>query len=99
MLFLNWRFVCTDASDRATVTYTEGTRDRHRRHHPCVPVPMLVKLKPSEDSLARHLTKPLFVMLTLFLSCLLLTVGFLPVFWFPWLMFLTGNDLPLGASP
>ena len=100
MLFLNWRFVCTDTSDRATVTYTEGTRDRHRLCNSCVCVGFIVvKVKPSEDSLARHLTNPLFVTLTLFLSCLLLTVAFLPVFWFPWLLFLTGDDLPLGTFP
>ena len=37
-------------------------------------------------------------MVTLFLSCLLLTVAFLPVVWFPWIMHLTRNNLDLGSN-
>lgn len=54
------------------------------------------EITPAQDSLARHLTNPLFVVVTLFLSCLLLTVAFLPVVWFPWIMHLTNNDLKLA---
>ncbi|CAF1165471.1 unnamed protein product [Adineta steineri] len=55
-----------------------------------------VEINQKEDSLARHLTNPLFVVVTLFISCLLLTVSFLPVVWFPWIMHLTGNDIKLS---
>ncbi|CAF3935698.1 unnamed protein product [Rotaria sp. Silwood2] len=55
-----------------------------------------VTMSRSEDSLARHLTNPIFVVVTLFLSCLLLTVAYLPVVWFPWVMHLTGHDLNLS---
>ncbi|UJR09266.1 hypothetical protein I4U23_013511 [Adineta vaga] len=48
----------------------------------------------SEDKLGRHLTNPLFIVVTLFLSCLLLTISFFPVIWFPWLMYLTGGNEP-----
>jgi hypothetical protein len=58
----------------------------------------LVEISPSQDSLARHLTNPIFIAVTLFVSCLLLTVSFLPVVWFPWLMHLTGNNLQLGKD-
>lgn len=49
-----------------------------------------------QDSFSQHLTSPVFVFATLFLSCLLLTVAFLPVVWFPWLMHLSRNDLKIG---
>lgn len=52
-----------------------------------------VKTTVSQDTLARHLTNPLFVVITLFLSCLLLTISFLPVVWYPWVLYLTGKDL------
>jgi hypothetical protein len=55
-----------------------------------------VKTIVSQDTLTQHLTNPLFVCVTLFLSCLLLTVSFLPVIWFPWLMHLTGQNLKLS---
>mgnify|MGYP006973168200 FL=1 len=55
-----------------------------------------IVITPAQDSLARHLTNPLFVVITLFLSCLLLTVSFLPVVWFPWVMHLTNNNLHLA---
>jgi len=58
----------------------------------------IVEISSSQDSLARHLTNPLFVVVTLFLSCLLLTVAFLPVVWFPWMMHLTGHNLELGSK-
>ncbi|CAF1439455.1 unnamed protein product [Adineta steineri] len=54
-----------------------------------------IKTINSQDTLARHLTNPLFVVVTLFLSCLLLTISFLPVIWFQWIMNLTGNNLEL----
>ncbi len=57
---------------------------------------MLVEISSSQDSLASHLTNQLFVVVTLFLSCLLLTVAYLPVVWFPWVMHLTELDLKLG---
>ncbi|UJR36912.1 hypothetical protein I4U23_029625 [Adineta vaga] len=38
-----------------------------------------VEISSSQDTLARHLTNPIFVVVTLFISCLLLTVSFLPV--------------------
>lgn len=57
-----------------------------------------MEINSSQDSLARHLTNSLFVVVTLFLSCLLLTVAFLPVVWFPWIMSLTGNNLQLGSN-
>ena len=47
----------------------------------------------SENTLMHHLTSPMFIMVTLFLSFLLLSVSFLPVTWFPWLMYLTDKDL------
>ncbi len=81
MLFLNWRFVCTDTSDKNTAIADDG-----------------VEISPSQDTLARHLTNPLFVVVTLFLSCFLLTVAFLPVVWFPWIMHLTNNNLKLGLK-
>lgn len=56
---------------------------------------ILVVVNTSEDSLVRHLTNPIFVVVTCFLSCLLLTVAFLPVVWFPWVMHLTGFNLKL----
>lgn len=37
-------------------------------------------------------------MVTLFLSCLLLTISFLPVIWFPWLYHLTGRNTNSGSS-
>ena len=46
----------------------------------------------AQDSLAKHLTTPLFALLGLFFSCLSLTVTFLALIWFPWLMHLTEND-------
>ena len=52
-----------------------------------------VKTVTTQDTLIRHLKNPLFIIVTLFLSCLLLTVAFLPVIWFPWLMYLTKNNL------
>jgi hypothetical protein len=52
----------------------------------------------SQDTLTRHLTNPLFGLVTLFLSFLLLTISFLPVVWFPWVMYLTGNNLELSKS-
>ncbi len=52
----------------------------------------------SQDTLTRHLTNPLFVVVTLFLSFLLLTISFLPVVWFPWVMYLTGDNLKLSKS-
>jgi hypothetical protein len=54
-----------------------------------------VKTITSQDTLARHLTNPLFIVVTLFLSCLLLTIAFLPIVWFPWLMYLTKNNSEL----
>jgi len=57
-----------------------------------------VENNPAGDSLARHLTNPLFVVVTIFLSCFLLTVAFLPVVWFPWVMHLTNNNLNLGLK-
>ncbi|CAF0895429.1 unnamed protein product [Adineta ricciae] len=45
-----------------------------------------------QDNLVEHVTNPLFVVVTLFLSCLLLTISFLPVVWYPWLKYLTGGD-------
>ena len=45
------------------------------------------------DSLVRHVKDPLFIVVTLFLSFLLLAIGYLPVTWFPWLMYLTGGDV------
>jgi len=56
----------------------------------------VVEISSSQDSLASHLTNPLFVVVTFFLSCLLLTVAYLPVAWFPWVMYLTGLNLELG---
>ncbi|CAF1579403.1 unnamed protein product [Rotaria magnacalcarata] len=55
-----------------------------------------VVISPSEDSLARHLTNPIFIVVTCFLGCLLLTVSYLPVVWFPWVMYLTGFNLKLA---
>jgi hypothetical protein len=55
-----------------------------------------IKTITSQDTLARHLTNPLFIVVTLFLSCLLLTIAFLSVVWFPWLMYLTENNLKLS---
>ncbi|CAF4738530.1 unnamed protein product [Rotaria sp. Silwood1] len=55
-----------------------------------------VTINTSEDSLAQYLTNPIFVVVTLFLSCLLLTVAYLPVIWFPWVMHLTGYNLNLA---
>ncbi|CAF3906861.1 unnamed protein product [Rotaria sordida] len=55
-----------------------------------------VAISTSDDSLARHLTDPIFVVVTLFLSCLLLTVAYLPVVWFPWVLHLTGHNLHLA---
>ncbi len=55
-----------------------------------------MKTITSQDTLTRHLTNPLFVLVTLFLSCLILTVSFLPIIWFPWLKHLTNNDLTIS---
>jgi hypothetical protein len=55
-----------------------------------------MKTITSQDTLIRHLTNPLFVLVTLFLSCLILTVSFLPIIWFPWLKHLTNNDLTIS---
>ncbi|CAF3301702.1 unnamed protein product [Rotaria socialis] len=55
-----------------------------------------VVISRSEDSLVRHLTNPIFIVVTCFLGCLLLTVSYLPVVWFPWVMYLTGFNLKLA---
>jgi hypothetical protein len=55
-----------------------------------------VKTITSQDTLIQHLKNPLFILVTLFLSCLILTVSFLPVIWFPWLKHLTGHNLDLS---
>jgi hypothetical protein len=56
-----------------------------------------VKTVTTQDTLTRHLKNPLFILVTLFLSCLILTVSFLPVIWFPWLKHLTNNDIKLST--
>ena len=54
-----------------------------------------VKTITSQDTLARHLTNPLFIVVTLFLSFLLLTISFLPITWYTWLLHLT-KDIKRG---
>lgn len=51
----------------------------------------------SRDTLIQHIKDPLFIAVTLFLSCLLLTISVLPVTWYSWLMYLTNNNTDLGA--
>ncbi|CAF4267989.1 unnamed protein product, partial [Rotaria sp. Silwood2] len=51
-----------------------------------------VKTITSHDTLTKHLLNPLFIVVTLFLSCLLLTISYLPVVWYKWLMHLTNNN-------
>ncbi len=55
-----------------------------------------VKTTVSENTLIQHLKKPLFILVTLFLSCLILTVSFLPVIWPRRLIRLTENKLDLS---
>ncbi|CAF4843454.1 unnamed protein product, partial [Rotaria sp. Silwood1] len=54
-----------------------------------------VKTITTHDTLIQYLKNPLFIVVTLFLSCLLLTISYLPVVWFKWLMHVTGNNTQL----
>ncbi|CAF0810788.1 unnamed protein product [Adineta ricciae] len=72
---------------RFTCAHTQSTKKS---------LPEEVEVNPTQDTLARYLTNPLFVVVTLFISCLLLTVSFLPVVWFPWIMNLTGKNVNLS---
>ncbi|CAF1235332.1 unnamed protein product [Rotaria sordida] len=56
-----------------------------------------VKTITSHDTLIQQLINPLFIVVTLFLSCLLLTISFLPVIWYKWLLHLTGNNQQLAT--
>ncbi|CAF1004096.1 unnamed protein product [Rotaria magnacalcarata] len=51
-----------------------------------------VKTITNDDTLIKHLTSPLFIVVTLFLSSLLLTVSFLPIVWPAWISYLTGSN-------
>lgn len=82
-LFLDWRFkpIPSILKDKTPI-------------EPAANKDEAVKVITSSDSLGRHLTNPLFILVTLFLSCLILIISYLPIIWFPWLSYLTGNDLP-----
>jgi hypothetical protein len=95
ILFLDWRFTCLN---RRNTTDKDGKNAMKFSLIDFFLCCVLVEINSSQDSLARHLTNPLFVVVTLFLSCLLLTVAFLPVVWFPWIMHLTGHNLELGQK-
>ena len=55
-----------------------------------------MKTSLPQDSLIQCLKKPSFLRVTLFVSCLFLTVLFLPVIWFQWLQHSLKDDLELG---
>ena len=78
ILFFDWRFDALPSLLKPTVSRTDRPSESN---------------VASRDSLARHVKDPLFIVVTLFLSFLLLAIGYLPVTWFPWLMYLTGNDV------
>lgn len=78
-LFLDWRFTCVDSRLKVPIQKSE---DEHEH----------VKTIASKDSLIRHLKNPLFIVVSLFLSLLLLTISYLPVVWFKWIMHLTNKD-------
>ena len=84
MLFLDWRFSFLNSLMKSKSTIKEQEEET---------TTTTITVEISQDTLAQHLTNPLFVVVTLFLSCLLLTISFLPVIWFPWIMHLTGNDI------
>ena len=52
-----------------------------------------MKANTSQNTFMHHLTSPLFILVALFLSFLLLSISYLPIIWFPWLMYLTKGDL------
>lgn len=81
-LFLDWRFTPIPSTLK-TKPPAEVNKEE-------------VKVITSTDKLGRHLSNPLFILVTLFLSCLILIISFLPIIWFPWLMYLTGNNLALS---
>ncbi|CAF3464812.1 unnamed protein product [Rotaria socialis] len=51
-----------------------------------------VKTITTDDTLIKHLTSPLFIVVTLFLSALLFTISFLPIVWPAWISYLTESN-------
>lgn len=54
---------------------------------------VVMKANGSHNTFIHHLTSPLFILVALFLSFLLLSIAYLPITWFPWLMYLTKDDV------
>ena len=44
----------------------------------------------------KHLTSPLYILVVLFLSILLMPSIFLTVTWYPWVLFITNHNTSLG---
>lgn len=46
----------------------------------------------------KYLTSPLYILVVLFLSLLLMPSIFLTVTWYPWVLYITNQNIPLGKT-
>lgn len=43
-----------------------------------------------------HLTSPIYILIVLFLSILFTSVGLLSIIWYPWVLYIVGDDVDSG---
>ena len=45
-----------------------------------------------------HLTSPIYILIVLFFSILFTSVGLLSIIWYPWVLYVVGDDAESGKS-